>query len=202
MTTSEVYIITCPSGKQYIGTTKKTLTDCLGFYIQKSTSNTTNLLCKELKLYNQKDIKIESLIICEPKDAYKYKVYFIDKYNTYTLENPDGLNESIQGNIDNLTKEVKDNISTGLKKYYANLTEKRILSSETKQKISNTLIDKTIRYDHNNNVLPKYMKYVNHKDRKGYQIVSHPNCKSISFVSSKKSLDQLYDDCLNYLNTL
>ena len=89
-----------------------------------------------------------------------------------------------------------------MKEYYKNLEEKRITTEETKQKIANTLIDKTIRYDHNHNQLPKYMKYINHKDRKGYQIISHPQCKQRSFISSGKTLDQLYDDCLKFLNTL
>ena len=204
MSNCEVYLITFPSDKKYIGITKKSLDDCLEFFIQKSKSNTTNILCQEFKLYKKNVITIESLIKCDSKEACRYKLYFIDKYNTYTLDNSNGLglNESLQGNINNLTKEIKDNISNGLKEYYKNLEEKRITTEETKQKIANTLIDKTIRYDHNHNQLPKYMKYINHKDRKGYQIISHPQCKQRSFISSGKTLDQLYDDCLKFLNTL
>jgi len=45
------------------------------------------------------------------------------------------------------------------------------------------------------------MKFINWKDRKGYAIVSHPSCKLLYFVSSKKSLDDLYNECLGKLNS-
>jgi hypothetical protein len=82
------------------------------------------------------------------------------------------------------------------------LNFKNKVKDEVKKKISNTLIDNTIRYDHNNNVLQKYIKIVDWQDRKGYSIVSHPKCKLKYFVSKKKSLDVLLEECIAYLKTL
>lgn len=82
------------------------------------------------------------------------------------------------------------------------LNGQRQLTKETKDKISQSLIEATERFDHQQNKLPKYMKYVDWKDRKGYAIVSHPGCKLKYFVSKKKNLTDLYNNCLKYLQEL
>ena len=197
--TAKIYIITSPSGKQYIGKTTKSIDKILNDYNNLSKTNRSSLLVNEFKIYKYTNFKIETLIECNNKDHMKYKIYFIDQYNTFE---PNGLNASLQKTINNIPEDVRKKMSEAHKTYYKNLTEKRVVSEETKQKISNTLIEKTVRYDHNGNQLPKYMKYLNQKNRKGYQVISHPECKQRSFISSGKSLDQLYDDCLKFLNIL
>jgi hypothetical protein len=82
------------------------------------------------------------------------------------------------------------------------LNNKTKVRDDVKKKISNTLIDNAIRYDHRKNLLPKYVKIVDWHDRQGYSIVSHPKCKLKYFVSKKKSLDILLGECLEYLKTL
>ena len=75
-------------------------------------------------------------------------------------------------------------------------------SDETKIKISNALINNVIRYDHSNNILPKYVKFINWKDRQGYAIISHPKCKIKYFVSKLLILDELLEKCLMFLESL
>ena len=40
-----------------------------------------------------------------------------------------------------------------------------------------------VRYDFDGTVLPKYVKFIKHKDRFGYSIECHPKCKKKQFVS-------------------
>jgi hypothetical protein len=82
------------------------------------------------------------------------------------------------------------------------LNFKNKVKDEVKSRISKTIIENNVRFDHNNNKLPLYVKYVNWVDRKGYSIVSHPKCKLKYFVSKKKSLEILYEECVSYLDAL
>jgi hypothetical protein len=82
------------------------------------------------------------------------------------------------------------------------LNTRLTVSSDVKQKISETLKNNVIRIDADGKELPKYVKYIDWSDRKGYAIVSHPNCKLKYFVSKKKDLKDLYDKCMAYLTGL
>jgi hypothetical protein len=85
-----------------------------------------------------------------------------------------------------------------------NPTGKKYTTKETRQKITNTLVNKPVRHDHNNQVLPKYMKMINWKDRIGYAVNAHPKQKLKYFVSTDQGADmqKLYDECLAYLEQL
>jgi hypothetical protein len=73
---------------------------------------------------------------------------------------------------------------------------------EVKVRITQTLVDNAIRYDVDGTQLPKYVKYVDWKDRKGYAIISHPRCKKKDFVSQKLPLDTLKARCIAFLEAL
>jgi hypothetical protein len=73
---------------------------------------------------------------------------------------------------------------------------------EVRKRISQTLVDNAIRYDVDGTQLPKYVKYVDWKDRRGYAIISHPNCKKKDFVSKRKPLETLKQECMAYLASL
>jgi hypothetical protein len=93
-----------------------------------------------------------------------------------------------------------------IKEYNAELNEivRFQHTEETRSQISDSLIEKGMqnRKDHQGRTLPKYMKFNNWADRKGYMIVSHPKCKKKSFSDNKKTLDELYNECLKFLETL
>lgn len=75
-------------------------------------------------------------------------------------------------------------------------------TEEVRNKISQTLIDNVIRTGHLGQVLPKYIKYVNWKDRQGYAIISHPKVKKKDFTKKTLTLDQLLDQAVKYLKNL
>jgi hypothetical protein len=82
------------------------------------------------------------------------------------------------------------------------LNPKKVVSKKTSEQISNTLINNNIRFGHDDAQLPKYVKFVDWSDRKGYSIVSHPRCKLKYFVSKNKSLEELLGVCVAHLDTL
>ncbi len=102
--------------------------------------------------------------------------------------------------LEDLIKKYKTHAPYGL-----NVNPKRKLSEETKKKISETLIGNTVRYDHNGKLLPQYMKYVDHEDRKGYAIISHKmigSQRKKEYVSKALTLDEKYDMCYRDLMLL
>ncbi len=82
------------------------------------------------------------------------------------------------------------------------LNNRTKVDAEVRKRISQTLVDNAIRYDLDGTQLPKYVKYVDWKDRRGYAIISHPKCKKKDFVSKRKPLDTLKQECMTYLASL
>ena len=77
-----------------------------------------------------------------------------------------------------------------------------------KQRISDTLISNNKRVGHDGKPLPLYVKYINHVDRKGYAIVSHPNFSGVKeqkkkeFVSGKLTMDDKLKKATEFLTEL
>lgn len=88
--------------------------------------------------------------------------------------------------------------------YESQVRKRPTTSNEIKKQIANTLIEINIdnRKGHDGRPLPKYVKYNKWKDREGYMIVNHPQCKKKSFTNQKFTQDQLYDICIDYLRQL
>lgn len=86
--------------------------------------------------------------------------------------------------------------------YPNGLNNKMKVKDEVRKRISQTLVDNAIRYDVDGTQLPKYVKYVDWKDRKGYAIISHPKCKKKDFVSKNLPLDTLKAKCIAFLASL
>jgi hypothetical protein len=79
---------------------------------------------------------------------------------------------------------------------------KKKVRDDVKDRISTSLVNNVARHDIDGEELPKYVKFIDWEDRKGYAIVSHPNCKLKYFVSKIKPLAILKERCLSYLNNL
>jgi hypothetical protein len=86
--------------------------------------------------------------------------------------------------------------------YPNGLNNRTKVKDEVRKRISQTLVDNAIRYDVDGTQLPKYVKYVDWKDRKGYAIISHPKCKKKDFVSKNLPLDTLKAKCIAFLASL
>jgi len=208
---AEIYFIVSPAGKRYIGKA-----NC---YDSKGKKHGTNgrwkghirdarlldggrcrLLNEEIRTHKVNDFVVLPLLSCKMQDTRMYEKLFIKEYKSlYNIENPDGLNINEGGNSGNLSEETRKRMSQKRKEYISNNPDKCKVSEDTKQKISKTILDHVIRYDHDGTILPKYVKYINWKDRRGYQVVSHPSRKNKYFVSSTKQLHELFLECMQYL---
>jgi hypothetical protein len=82
------------------------------------------------------------------------------------------------------------------------LNSRRKQSQETRQQISNSLIENVKRVGHDGRELPKYVKFHDWKDRQGYAIINCHRFKKKDFVSKKFTLEENYQRCIEYLNQL
>jgi hypothetical protein len=161
-----IYIVTSPSGKQFVGQSHL-------LYHKNPTSifrsSIYTLLLKEIQKYGKDNMTIQPLATCRKDKLCEFQEHFIKEFNTYV---PNGFNRK---------KKVKNDV---------------------KERISKTLVDNVVRYDVDGEELPKYVKYMDWKDRRGYAIVSHPSCKLKYFVSKVKPLATLKEQCVSYLTNL
>lgn len=208
---AEIYLVTCPSGKQYVGKANLvtsrgkahgTFNRWNGHLSDARASNGGNcrLLNEEIRLHNFQGFTIEPILSCKVDDTPKYEKLMIIEYNTkyHAQENPNGLNLQEGGNSGHLSIETR-NIMCQNRRIKPHFCKPH--TEETKQKISQSLIDNVIRYDRDGiTLLPKYIKYVNWSDRCGYQVVSHPTVKNKYFVSQKKKpLHDLLEEAMAYI---
>lgn len=209
---AEIYLIISPSGKRYVGkancitSTNKphgTKGRWKGHILDSKSKDggRCRLLNQEIRKYDYNKFQVTPILTCKIDDTPIYEKMFIKEYQTlhHPKDNPMGLNILQGGNHGPLPESVRLIMSKNrkIKPCFA-----KPHTDETKKLISESLIDIVERYDHNGNILPKYIKYVNWSDRRGYQIVSHPKCKCKYFVSSKEDLNVLYNKCVNFLQTL
>lgn len=212
---SEIYLIISPSGKRYIGQTQ-----CLS---RKGKSYGTierwkahlrdarapdggrcRLLNDEIQQFTASEFEVIPLITCKSDVVNKFEKEMILQYHSLNDNgnNPYGLNIRQGGKSgDRLPDDTRARQSEGQHRYYRE-NGKRSVTAKTKVQISQSLIDRVVRYDHKGEPLPKYMKYVEWKDRCGYEILGHPTCKRKYFVSSTKSLDELKEMCVSFLDSL
>jgi len=208
MDRGEIYTIICPEGKVYVGQTVCFLSNGKKYGSHKrwishlsDARSTDGGRCRRLneaiRKFGEKYFKINILLTTHTS--------LLDEFEEMTISlldstNPQhGYNLRYGGGHSRLSEDTERVMSVNRQKR-PHFTQSHTL--ETKEKISKALIDNVIRYDHNGQVLPKYVKYINWNDRCGYAIVSHPNCKLKYFVSNTKSLNEQYHKCLHYLSYL
>jgi hypothetical protein len=112
---SEIYVITFPNGKQYVGSCHKRLKDRnygvikrfknhLGNAIQERLCTSKLLKLYLLKYYNT--CKIEKVLLCSNDDFEKYEDLFMIKLNTLM---PNGLNYKTNGTIESKLSTISSN---------------------------------------------------------------------------------------------
>jgi hypothetical protein len=177
---NEVYIITSPSNKQFVGSCPITISSrgcssLVKFIKQKMKQETKYKLLYEqaIKYIDQiNEFKIEVLLCCKKTKTNKFEKIYIDQFKS-ELNN----------------KEYKP---------------KKNHTDETRHNISKTNIRNALRLSHDEKeILPTYMKaIVSWNDRGGYAIVSHPKCKKKDFVRKDLSFNEKYNLCLTHLRSL
>lgn len=210
-----IYCLTSPSGKMYIGQTKRSVEKRIKEHIK--CDGNCILLERAITKYGISNFKIETLIQVNDELLDNYEIRLIDLYNT---QEPHGYNIKSGGNIGSSysinsrermrqsklgeknhnygiprTLEAKQNISlskSGINHHFYG----KQLSLEHKLKLSKS---------HKSNELPMYMVYVKERPHmyqyEGYAIVNHPILKNKYFTSKHLSIEEKYKKAYDYLNS-
>lgn len=186
----EIYCITSPSGKKYVGQCMKQLSNGRkhGYigrwkeHIRDATyKNNCRLLNASIRKYNPDNFTLEILKECPLEELNIYEKEYILSLNTLT---PFGYNLTDGGyscKQSIATNELKRQsmIGKNLGKSYPKRNRIRIEDAE----------------------LPKYVRY--YKDssgKEGYRISNHPNLNDKSFLSKKILIEEKLKLALEYLN--
>lgn len=192
MNLGEIYCLTSPSNKKYIGQCVKIL--CNGkiwghinrwnqhIIDSKNGKDNCRLLNNAIRKYNPDNFKIEVLQLCEIEDLDYYENFYIEKLNTMS---PNGYNLISGRTLSRQSEETK---------------ELRRISMMGKN--LGKIFPKRKRLREEDINLPKYLRY--YKDvsgKEGYRISNHPNLKDRSFVSKYISLEAKLELALIYLHS-
>lgn len=189
----DIYLITSPSGRQYVGQCVQYLCNGKkwGFesrfkqHIRDASGKGKDycrLLNHAIRKYGFENMKLELLKICEITDLDNQEAECIEEYNTLS---PNGYNLIIGGSNSRQSEETK---------------EKRRQSMMGKNK-GNVYPRRSRKREEDAN-LPKYLRYYQDKSGKtGYRISHHPALKDKSFVGKYKTLHEKLNLALDYLKT-
>ena len=186
----EIYCITSPSGKKYIGQCMKYYTSGKKHgYISRWKEHIRDakykdycrLLNASIRKYSPENFNIEVLKECPLEELNKYEKEYILSLNTIT---PNGYNLTDGGTLCKQSKE-----SNELKRI--NMIGKNLGKCYPKRvRIRNEDID-----------LPKYVRhYKDLSGKEGYRISNHPYLNDKSFLSKKISMEEKLKLALQYLN--
>ena len=212
----EVYKITCiPNGKIYVGSavvmcsgrTYGTQGRWIGHKSDARHRDSCRRLNEAIREHGPDAFKVEVIETVTLDELSAREKHHIEVLNT--TDPSVGYNMQSGGR-----RGFRDSTETRMRKSEAKLGDKhyqwgKVRTLEEKQKISEALIQNNNRQGHFGQPLPLYLKFVNHKDRQGYAVVSHPGFaggslgqKKKEFVSLKMSLDDKYKLALAFLDGL
>jgi hypothetical protein len=205
MDIGEIYKIKCPDGKVYIGQCVSYLSNgtkygTLGRWrthltdSRRKNGGNCRKLNEAIRYFGETNFQIEIILQTHTSLLDFYEECIISLLESTKSEF--GYNLRSGGNHSRLSLETRLLMRESRLKYTLPKP-----SQKTKEKISKTLIEKVVRKDADGNILPKYIKYIDWKDRRGYAIVSHPRCKLKYFVS-KNNLENTYNKCKIFLDLL
>jgi len=189
--TGEIYCLTSPSGKKYIGQCVKFLSSGKKWgYISRwkdhirdsKTKNFCRLLNNAIIKYGEENFNVELIAECDITEMNQLETYYISLYNTLT---PNGYNLTTGGSEScrqsEKTKELKRESMIGKNK--------------------GKVYPKRIRKREEDNILPKYIRYYTDKSGKeGYRVSNHPTLKGKSFLNKAFSLENRLEQAMAYLN--
>jgi group I intron endonuclease len=190
MRLGDIYCLTSPSGKKYIGQAVKKLKNGRhwGFinrwkqHIKDSTTKDyCRLLNNSIRKYGYENFKVELLKECPVEDLNKYEQQYILELNTLS---PNGYNLTTGGNFCQQTIETQ-------------ILKRNSMIDKNKGKIYPKRIRKRIE----DNNLPKYVRYyTDNSGKEGYRISNHPTIKQKSFLSKSITMEEKLKLALNYIN--
>ena len=186
----EIYCITSPSGKKYVGQCLKYLSNGrkhghIGRWKEHirdaNYKNCCRLLNASIRKYGPENFNIIILTECPEDELNYYEKYYISNLNT---TKPNGYNLTNGGYVCKQSKET---------------SELKRLSMIGKN--LGKIYEKRVRKCAEDSELPKYVRhYRDTSGKEGYRINNHPNIKDKSFLSKNVSMDEKLKLALNYLN--
>ena len=189
MEIGEIYCLTSPSGKKYVGQCVKYLSSGKKWgYLSRwkehirdsKTKNYCRLLNEAIRKYSPENFSIEIIKECNIEELNNFEEYYIKFYSTLT---PNGYNLTTGGSVCRQSEETKK-------------LKQQSMIGKNKGKI----FAKRERKREEDNSLPKYLRYYSDSSGKeGYRISNHPILKDKSFVGKKISLEIKLQLALTYL---
>lgn len=193
MDTGEIYCITSPSKRKYVGQCVKLLSSGKKWgYLKRQKQHIRDsingkdycrLLNNAIRKYNPENFTIELIKECEIKDLDYYENLYIEQLNTMT---PNGYNLTSGRTTSRQSDETKE------------LRRESMIGKNLGK-----ILDKRPRKRPEDLNLPKYLRY--YKDssgKEGYRISHHPNLKEKSFVSKYTSMEDKLLLAIEYLNSV
>ena len=192
MELGDIYCLTSPSGKKYIGQAVKKLKNGKNWgYINRwkehirdsKTTNYCRRLNNSIRKYSSDNFTVELIKECFVHELDKYEQQYILEYNTLS---PNGYNLTNGGSNCVQTEETQQ-------------LKRLSMIGKNKGKI----YSKRPRKRTEDNNLPKYVRhYIDSSGKTGYRVSSHPTLKSKSFLRKSISMQEKLQLAINYLNTV
>lgn len=190
MDLGDIYCLTSPSGKKYIGqAVKKLKNGKIWGYIGRwkdhirdsTTKNCCRLLNNSIRKYGHENFTVELLKECSVDELNHYEQQFITQLNTLS---PNGYNLTSGGNFCKQTEETQ-------------LLKRESMLGKNKGKI----YPKRNRKREQDNVLPKYVRYyIDSFGKEGYRVSNHPTLKPKAFLSKSITMNEKLQLALNYID--
>ena len=186
----EIYCLTSPSGKKYVGQCVKQLSSGKKWgYIQRwkdhirdaNSKNYCRQLNNAINKYGSENFTIEVIKECNIYELNYYEEYYIKLYNTLS---PNGYNLTSGGSVCRQSEETQ-------------ILKRKSMIGKNVGKI----FPKRPRLREEDNALPKYVRYYrDYSGKEGYRVSNHPILKEKSFLSKKLPLEIKLELALKYLN--
>jgi len=190
MELGDIYCLTSPSGKKYIGQAVQQLKNGQKWgYISRwkdhirdsMTKNYCRRLNNSIRKYGPDNFKVELLKVCLVEEMNTYEQQYITEFNTMC---PNGYNLTSGGNFCQQTPETQE-------------LKRASMIGKNKGKI----YPKRPRKRTEDNDLPKYVRfYADKNGKEGYRISNHPQLKDKSFVSKSMSINEKLQLAIEYIN--
>lgn len=192
LTMGDIYCLTSPSGKKYVGQARKMLSSGKKWgYLSRwrdhisdsKTKNFCRLLNKAIRKYGHENFTIELICECELDELNDREQHYIMLHNTVA---PNGYNLTHGGSNCKQTAETQM------------LKSKSMIGKNVGK-----VFPKRKRKHSEDDTLPKYIRCLRNKqhDKIGYMVDRHPVLKSKSFKIKRMTLEENYNSTLNYLNS-
>lgn len=112
---AEIYMLTSPSGRQYIGVTKHTAQVRLVSHRELSRNARQYPLNRAIRKYGWRTFKVQTLLTGPEALLYKLEGHFIESFKTLV---PNGYNVGLGGEGVKMTPEIKQKLSEGAKEFW------------------------------------------------------------------------------------